>query len=196
MREGVAGLLRDKTRKPGKKPLPAATVQRVVDLALGARQEKRPTGPGGCWPRRLASACDRCNASSRPTDSHRTVSAPSSCPTTRVRRKAQGRRRPLRRSSRPCRRPLGRREEPDPGARPHPAGTADEAGARRHHDARLQAAWHHHAVCRAQRARRHRHRPQHAAPPAPGVHPLPQHHRGAGAQAKGDPRHRRQLCHP
>ena len=36
MQEGVAGLLRDKTRKPGKKPLPAETVQRVVDLALGA----------------------------------------------------------------------------------------------------------------------------------------------------------------
>jgi transposase len=35
MREGVDGLLRDKTRKPGKKPLPAAIVQRVVDLALG-----------------------------------------------------------------------------------------------------------------------------------------------------------------
>ncbi len=34
MAEGVAGLTRDKTRKPGKPPLPAATVQRVVDLAL------------------------------------------------------------------------------------------------------------------------------------------------------------------
>ena len=35
MREGVAGLTRDKTRKPGKPALPAATVQRVVELALG-----------------------------------------------------------------------------------------------------------------------------------------------------------------
>ena len=35
MHEGVAGLTRDKTRKPGKPPLPAAIVQRVVDLALG-----------------------------------------------------------------------------------------------------------------------------------------------------------------
>jgi len=33
--EGVAGLTRDKTRKPGKPPLPPATVQRVLDLALG-----------------------------------------------------------------------------------------------------------------------------------------------------------------
>jgi len=34
MREGVDGLLRDKTRKPGKPPLPAETVQRVLDLTL------------------------------------------------------------------------------------------------------------------------------------------------------------------
>jgi len=34
MAEGVAGLTRDKTRKPGKKPLPASTVQRVIDLVL------------------------------------------------------------------------------------------------------------------------------------------------------------------
>src|SRR3990172_5563763 len=34
MQEGVEGLLRDKTRKPGKAPLPAEIVQRVVDLAL------------------------------------------------------------------------------------------------------------------------------------------------------------------
>src|SRR5215470_2809825 len=35
MREGVDGLLRDKTRPPGKLPLPAETVQCVLDLALG-----------------------------------------------------------------------------------------------------------------------------------------------------------------
>ena len=35
MAEGVAGLRRDKTRKPREAPLPATTVQRVVDLALG-----------------------------------------------------------------------------------------------------------------------------------------------------------------
>ena len=35
MAEGVEGLLRDKTRKPGKPPLPPNTVQRVVALALG-----------------------------------------------------------------------------------------------------------------------------------------------------------------
>src|SRR5271166_6383912 len=55
-----------------------------------------------------------------------------------VRREAQRRRRPLRRSSRPCGCSLGRREEPNPGTRPHPAGIADEARPRRDDDARLQ----------------------------------------------------------
>src|ERR671916_2953945 len=35
MREGVPGLLRDGTRKPGLPPLPAATVERVIELTLG-----------------------------------------------------------------------------------------------------------------------------------------------------------------
>src|SRR6202790_1821806 len=47
-----------------------------------------------------------------------------------------------------------------------------------------------------QHPRRHRHRPQHAAPSPSGIHPLPQHDRGAGPGGKSDPRHRRQLCHP
>src|SRR5947207_1992487 len=34
MEQGVEGLLRDKTRKPGKPALATDTVQRVVDLAL------------------------------------------------------------------------------------------------------------------------------------------------------------------
>src|SRR3954447_22611381 len=34
-REGVAGVLRDKTRKPGRAPLSAATVEWVVNLTLG-----------------------------------------------------------------------------------------------------------------------------------------------------------------
>jgi hypothetical protein len=39
MAEGVEGPRRDKTRKPGKKPLPAATVQNV---ALGPPPGKQP----------------------------------------------------------------------------------------------------------------------------------------------------------
>jgi hypothetical protein len=48
MAEGVAGLTRDKTRKPGKKPLPAATVQNVVGLALGP-----PSGEATHWTGRM-----------------------------------------------------------------------------------------------------------------------------------------------
>ena len=52
MAEGVEGLLRDKTRKPGKPPLPPNTVQRVVALALGP-----PPGESTHWTgRELAEA--------------------------------------------------------------------------------------------------------------------------------------------
>ncbi len=44
MREGVPGLLRDKTRKPGKAPLPASTVARVVELTL-----REPPGEATHW---------------------------------------------------------------------------------------------------------------------------------------------------
>ena len=44
MAEGVEGLLRDKTRKPGKPPLSPDIVQRVVDLALGP-----PLGEATHW---------------------------------------------------------------------------------------------------------------------------------------------------
>jgi transposase len=48
MAEGVDGLTRDKTRRPGKPPLPAATVQRVLDLALGP-----PPGEATHWTGRM-----------------------------------------------------------------------------------------------------------------------------------------------
>jgi len=48
MREGVDGLLRDKTRKPGKPSLPAATVQKVIDLVTGA-----PPGETTHWTGRM-----------------------------------------------------------------------------------------------------------------------------------------------
>ena len=44
----IEGLTRGKTRKPGKPPLPAATVQRVVDLALSA-----PPGEASHWTGRM-----------------------------------------------------------------------------------------------------------------------------------------------
>ena len=48
MLEGVDGLLRDKTRKPGKPPLPAAMVQRVIDLVSGP-----PPGETTQWTGRM-----------------------------------------------------------------------------------------------------------------------------------------------
>jgi len=48
MMEGVDGLLRDKTRKPGKPPLPAAMVQRVIDLVSGP-----PPGETTQWTGRM-----------------------------------------------------------------------------------------------------------------------------------------------
>src|SRR4051794_37200307 len=46
--EGVAGLLRDKTRKPGTPPLPPTTVARVVELTL-----KEPPGEATHWTGRM-----------------------------------------------------------------------------------------------------------------------------------------------
>ncbi len=48
MLEGIDGLLRDKTRKPGKPPLPAATVQKVIDLVSGP-----PPGETTHWTGRM-----------------------------------------------------------------------------------------------------------------------------------------------
>src|SRR5262249_43565802 len=48
MEQGVDGLLRDKTRKPGKPPLPAATVQKVVALVTGP-----PPGETTHWTGRM-----------------------------------------------------------------------------------------------------------------------------------------------
>jgi hypothetical protein len=48
MAEGVEGLARDKTRKPGKPPLPPDTVRRVVDQALGP-----PPGEATHWTGRM-----------------------------------------------------------------------------------------------------------------------------------------------
>src|SRR5215831_10914555 len=51
MREGVDGLLRDKTRPPGKRPLPGETIRRVVNLTLAA-----PPGETTHWTGRALAA--------------------------------------------------------------------------------------------------------------------------------------------
>src|SRR5580693_8908436 len=69
MAKGVEGLLRDKTRKPGKPPLPPTTVQRVVDLALGrpAGREHPLDGPGTCQGGRSEPAFGATHPGSSPT---------------------------------------------------------------------------------------------------------------------------------
>ena len=51
MREGVAGLLRDKTRKPGLPPLPPTVIDRVVELTLA-----EPPGEATHWTGRAMAA--------------------------------------------------------------------------------------------------------------------------------------------
>ena len=83
---GVQGLLRDKTRKPGKTPLAAETTARVVTLtprfrAAGSaplRRTRRPTGPAGRWPSYRHFPWVQCSASGGRTNCSSTGFAPSS----------------------------------------------------------------------------------------------------------------------
>src|SRR5471030_463604 len=77
--EGIDGLLRDKTRKPGKKPLPAATVAKILALPCG-KPPRQATHWTGRMVAKAASACARCSASGRRTVCSPTGSAPSRRP--------------------------------------------------------------------------------------------------------------------
>ncbi len=146
MDEGVAGLTRDKTRPSRIPPLPAATVDRVVALTNQA-----PLQEATHW-----TAAAMATAAAISPSSVRRIWMRHGLQPHRMRsfklsndpkfdRQAQGSRRPLHRPARSCRGAEHRREEPDPkpapganrGARPHPAGAADEEGALRHDDPRL-----------------------------------------------------------
>ena len=83
MHEGVDGLLRDKTRPPGKPRLPDEAVQRVLDLTLS-----EPPGDATHWTgRMMAKASEvsfvRCSASGMRMGLRRIASAPSSSRVTR-----------------------------------------------------------------------------------------------------------------
>jgi len=80
MREGVAGLLSEKTRKPGLPPLPPALVERVVGLTLTGRFSRRRTGLAERWRPLPMCRCVRCRGSGRRTARSRTASGDSSCP--------------------------------------------------------------------------------------------------------------------
>ena len=132
MHEGVDGLLRDKTGPPGKRPLPGETVRQVVNLTLAA-----PPGETTHWTGRALAAATGVSLRSvqriwaayglTPTDVQALYGST-------LLGEVHGRRWPVCRSTGSCRRAVGRREEPDSGARPHPARAADEEGTRRHND--------------------------------------------------------------
>ena len=145
--EGVDGLLHDKSRPPGIPPLPGRG-RAGGHADVGASRRGDPLdGPGDGRDGGISlRSVQRIWAAHR-LRPHR-VSA-SSVQGPRVRRQAPGHRRAVRRPAGPCGRAVGRREEPDPGPRPHPARPADEEGQRRDDDLRLQAQRHHHPVRRA-----------------------------------------------
>ncbi len=66
-----------------------------------------------------------------------------------------------------------RREEPDPGFKPHPDGPAVKEGPLGNNDTRLQKKWHGHSLCGLKHARRQGDRRLHAAAPASGIYPFP-----------------------
>jgi hypothetical protein len=145
--EGIPGLLRDKTR-PARIPPLGTEVEAASSRPRKPRHPvKPPTGPRWQWPATSASASVPCSESGASMVSRRIRSASSSSQRSAVCRQAARYCWALPQSAGAWRRPVDRREEPDPGARSHPAGLADEKGTLRHHDPRLQAPWHHHPVC-------------------------------------------------
>ena len=196
MAEAVDGLTRDKTRKPGKQPLPATVVQRVVDLTLGP-----PPGDATHWTGRMLAKAAGVSLRSvqRILEAHRLaphrvrtfklstdpkfaaklkdivglyVDPPARAVVLSVDEKSQ----------------IQALDRTQPGLpmKPGRAGTMTH-DYKRHGTTTLFAAQH---------PRRHCHRPQHAASPPSGVRPLPQYDRGASSGGKTDPCRRRQLCHP
>ena len=103
MAEGVDGLTRDKTRKPGKQTLPATVVQRVVELTLGPAPGDATHRTG----RMLAKAAGvSLRSVQRILETHRLGAASRSHlqagDRSEVRGEAQGHCWSLRRSARPC----------------------------------------------------------------------------------------------
>src|SRR5215471_848012 len=155
---GVDGLLKDATRPPGRKPLSARKIKQVVDLTL---HEKPPNATH--WSVRVMAARVgiapsavhkiwrahglKPHLTQAASDAHLQALARSE-----LRRQGRGHRRSLPQPAGQSAGALGRREIANPGARPYPAGTADEEGPLRDDDARLSAPWHHHPVCGAQHA--------------------------------------------
>ena len=146
---GVDGLLRDRPRGPGKPALGGEVISLVLTKTLGDKPPKATH-----WSLRTMAKAVGIGHSSVQRIWAKHGLKPHLVSTFKVSNDPQvggeGSRR-----GRPLSEPAGQgagvfdgREEPDPGARPHPTRAADEEGPRRHHDPRLQAQWHDHAVSR------------------------------------------------
>ena len=133
---GVDGLLRDRTRKPGKPRTAEAVVQRVVALTCSRpRRARRRIGRDGRWPRQLGSALRSVQRiwAAHQLQPHRIRTFKRSRDPDFVAKLADIVGLYLAPPP-PCRGALGRPEEPDPGPRPDPAGSAAQAGQGRDHD--------------------------------------------------------------
>ena len=82
MAAGVDGLLRDKSRPPGKAPLPEAVVERVIAFTLAEPPGEATHWTGRARPRWPGSACARCSGSGLGTACSRIASSGSSSPRT------------------------------------------------------------------------------------------------------------------
>ena len=198
MREGVAGLLHDKTSKPGLPPLPSALIDRVVELTLA-----EPPGEATHWTGRAMAA-----ASGISLRSVQRIWAAHGLQPHRVRR--------FKLSQDPAfaaklRDVVGLYLDPpahslvlsvdeksqiqaldrtQPGL-PMKRGRAGTMT----HDY-IRNLRHDHLVRGTQRPRRQGHRAMHGAPSPPGIHPLSEPDRGRGASRQAHSRDPRQLRRP
>src|SRR6476646_1615541 len=133
--EGVEGLLRDKTRPPGKPPVPPETVAQVLAITCS-----EPPGEVTHWTARRRGA-GRPRVAHDPAD---LAGPPRRAPSrahlqalerSGVCREGGGHCRALHEPTRARCRPVHRREEPDPSAQPYPTRPARPPGPPRDHDA-------------------------------------------------------------
>ena len=127
--QGVKGLLRDRTRKPGRAPLSAKVVAKVLDPTCSEPPghathwtgRAMAKAVGGRQPARGAALVAGASAAAAPHPHLQALQR------SRVRREGRGRRRPLHGSAQARGRGFDRRGKPDPGARLHAAGPAAQA---------------------------------------------------------------------
>ena len=143
MHEGVGGLLRDKSRPPGKAPIAPDRVAWIV-----RQTQQPPPHEATHWTLRAMAKAAGVAASTvqaiwkaHGLSPHRwrnfkrvTLRKPVALERPGLRREARRYRRLVCRSTGPCGGAVDRREVADPSTRPHPARPADEEGPHRHHD--------------------------------------------------------------